>query len=124
MSTNKRISFAERLGRWAGRFWRGYVRQERRAAGWLAARGLPVGGAKALLWSVKLILLGVLLYAAFWLAVLLLFAVAVAWAAQHGAWGQAQADEEPEWRYGHEGFGLYDKDEWRLDGGDPDDCTE
>lgn len=93
MSKEPRISNAERLGRWAGRFWRGYVRQERRAAGWLVARGLPVGGAKALLWSVKLILLGVLLYAAFWLAVLLLFAVTAAWAAANS--GPVEEDEFP-----------------------------
>ena len=77
MGTKTRISNAERFGRWAGGMWRGGVRRERRLAGRLVARGLPPGAATALLWLVKLAVLGVLLYAAFWLALLLVFAVAL-----------------------------------------------
>ncbi|MEB1611144.1 hypothetical protein FHT08_000626 [Xanthomonas campestris] len=85
MNTKNRISTAERLGRRLGGMWRGYVRRERQVAGWLMAHGVPAGAATALLWVVKLAVLGVLLYAAFWLALLLVFAVVAAWVAGNGA---------------------------------------
>ncbi|VFR31992.1 hypothetical protein ANK1_4052 [plant metagenome] len=94
MSTKNRISNAERLGRWLGGLWRGYVRRERRTAGWLVARGVPAGGATVLLWIVKLAVLGVLLYAAFWLALLLVFAVAASWVAS-----QNRSEEEFELQF-------------------------
>lgn len=71
MNTTTRISTAERLGRSFGRGWRAYARGERRASSWLVYRGVPVVGATVLLWVVKLAVLGVLLYSAFWLALLL-----------------------------------------------------
>ena len=80
MNTTARISTAERLGRSFGRGWRAYVRVERRVLNWLAFKGMPVAGATALLWVVKLCMLGVLLYTTFWLALLLLIVVAVGWA--------------------------------------------
>jgi hypothetical protein len=85
MKPSAQTSFAERLGQMLGRMWRGYVRQERKANGWLVERSIPAVGATALLWIIKLVVLGVLLYVAFWLALLLVFAVAAAWAVQHGA---------------------------------------
>ena len=75
MNTTTRISTAERLGRSIGRGWRGYLRREQRVARWLVTLGVPVGGAAAVLWIVKLAVLGVLLYSVFWLALLLVFAV-------------------------------------------------
>ena len=106
-----------RLGRRAGRAWRGYLRREQRVAGWLVARGVPAGAATAVLWLFKLAVLGLLLYTASWLALLLVFAVVAAWL----AWNVDSDDEcQPEWREGHGGFGLYDKNEWRHDTGDPD----
>ena len=47
MNTTTRSSTAERLGRWLGRGWRGYVRRERRVAAWLASAGVPTGVATA-----------------------------------------------------------------------------
>jgi len=85
MKSSAQTSFAERLGQMLGRMWRGYVRQERKANGWLVERGIPAVGATALLWIIKLVVLGVLLYVAFWLALLLVCAVAAAWAVQQGA---------------------------------------
>lgn len=109
---------AERTARWLGRTWRGFVRQEARATQWLAGRGLPVGVSRSLFWIVKLIVFAVLLYVTFWLALLLAFALIAAWLARN-----ADLDEEkqPELRDGHSGVGLYDKDDWRIDMGDPDD---
>lgn len=91
MNTKTRPGNAERLGRWLGGLWRGSMRRERQAAGWLAAQGVPAGGATALLWIVKLGVFGVLLYAAFWIALLLVFVVAAAWTA-----GQISTDREDE----------------------------
>ena len=91
MNTKSRLGNAERLGRWLGGLWRGFMRQERGVSGWLGARGMPAGGATALLWIVKLAVLGLLLYVAFWLAMLLVFAVVAAWVA-----GQTSPGHEDE----------------------------
>ena len=53
--------WSHRLGRGAGRAWRGYLRREQRVAGWLVTRGVPAGAATAVLWVVKLAVLGALL---------------------------------------------------------------
>ena len=70
MNTTTRISIAERLGRSVGCGWRAYARGERRTSNWLVSKGVPATGAAALLWVVKLVSVGLLFYAAFWLAVL------------------------------------------------------
>lgn len=80
MNTTTRISTAERLGRTAGRGWRAYARGERRVSHWLTSNGMPVSGASAFVWAVKLVLLGTLFYIAFWLALLFILAVAAGWA--------------------------------------------
>jgi hypothetical protein len=58
-----------------------------------------------LFWIVKLVVFGVLLYSAFWLALLLAFALITAWLVR-----DADPDEEkqPELRDGHSSVGLYD----------------
>jgi len=81
MNTTTRITTAERFGRWLGRGWRGYVRGERRVSAVLVAKGVPVAVAVALMWMVKLAVLGVLLYVAFWLVLLIFFMVGVGWVA-------------------------------------------
>jgi len=92
------------------RLWSGFVRLDRNACGWLVAQGLPAGLAKTILWVVKLAVLGVLLYSAFWLALLLVFADA----------DESSDDDEPQWRNGLDGYGLY-RGEVRIDGGSADD---
>lgn len=79
MKPSAQTSFAERLGQALGRMWRAYMRQERKVNGWLVAQGLPAGVSKVLLLAIKLVALGVLVYVAFWLVLLLVFAVAAAW---------------------------------------------
>jgi len=82
----------------------------------LIAKDIPVAVAATLVWVVKLAVLGVLLYVAFWIALLLIFAIAGAWAARNTEW----EEPEPEWRNGHAGFGLYTQDEYhRIDPHDP-----
>ena len=93
MSTTTRISTAERLGQALGRGWRAYVRGERRASNWLVSKGVPVAGATVLLWLVKLVVLGVLLYSAFWLALLVAFSVVAAWAARGSAYDEYEEGE-------------------------------
>ena len=73
--------FALRLGRAAGRSARWLKHRERQAIGWLVAEGLPAPVAAALLWIVKLVVVAGLLYTAFWLALLVTFAIIAAWAA-------------------------------------------
>jgi len=113
MKTTAQTTFAERAGRTLGQLWKGYVRLERRANGWLVMRSVPAGVATAALWIVKLAVLGALLYSAFWLALLLAFAVTAAWLVQHD--DPDQEEPQPEWREGPNGFGLYDKSDWRID---------
>jgi len=93
MSTTTRIGIAERLGRGFGRGWRTCVRGERRLSNWLASKGVPMAGVTALLWVVKLVALGLLLYAAFWFAVVLLGVVVAGWAAA------ANTPDEEEWPF-------------------------
>lgn len=112
MSTRTRISNAERFGCWLGRGWRAYVRRERRVSGWLVAQGVPTPAVAVLIWGVKLAVLAVLLYTAFWLALVLIFGVVISRVASN-----AEVDEtsEPEWKNGPAGFGLYTHDGYRID---------
>jgi hypothetical protein len=97
MKTSAQTTFAERAGRTLGRMWRGFAHLDRKACGWLVEQGLPVGAAKALLWIVKLVVLGMLLYAALWLAFLILVAMVAAWLAR-----SAGPDEPEEWAIGEQ----------------------
>ena len=93
MSTTTRISTAERLGRSVGRGWRAYARGEQRLSSWLASKGMPLAGATVLLWGVKLAALGILLYAAFWIALVLLALVVAGWVAA------VNTPDEEEWPF-------------------------
>ena len=95
MKTAAQTTFAERLGRTLGRAWRSCARLDRRAQGWLLARGWAPGIAKAALLAVKLAAIGVLLYTAFWLALLIMFTVFAGWTARNAAPGEAE-----EWAIG------------------------
>jgi hypothetical protein len=88
---------------------------DREANGWLLAQGLAPGVAKAALLVAKLVAVGLLVYAAFWLALLLLFLVAAAWTVRSADWDD---EPEPEWRTSADGFGLY-RGDVRIDIGDP-----
>lgn len=96
MKPSAQSTFAERAGRTLGRMWRAYMRQERKVSGWLVAQGVPARLASAMLVVVKLVVLGVLLYAAFWLALLLMFVAAAAWAVRDSD------HESEEWAVGEQ----------------------
>ncbi|CAE6775313.1 hypothetical protein CFBP6600_22470 [Xanthomonas arboricola pv. corylina] len=95
MNTTTRISTAERLGRSVGRGWRAYARGERRLSSWLASKGVPVVGAALALWVVKLAVLGLLLYVAFWFAVVVLGVMVAGWAMDQ----QHPAEDDYELQY-------------------------
>lgn len=84
MNSVSHNSIAERFGRWLGRSWCGYAYRERKVLQWLASKGLPQIAVFALLWAIKLVVLGVLAYFVFWLALLLVFAVVSSWAVGQG----------------------------------------
>src|SRR5690606_38525498 len=88
-----------------------------RVASWLVTRGVPAGAATVVLWIVKLAVLGMLLYTVSWLVLLLAFAVVTAWLVRNA---DEDDEKQPELRDGHSSVGLYDKDDWRIDMGDPD----
>ncbi|WP_175927473.1 DUF3742 family protein [Burkholderia cepacia] len=111
--------WAQRAGQIAGRAWRGYARREQQLIGALTAQGMPARLASTALWVVKLAVLGLLLYLAFWLTLLFAFAVVAAWVARNTDWDYYD-DDKPEWRTGAAGFGLY-RGEVRIDGGSVDD---
>lgn len=121
MNTTTRISTAERLGRSVGRGWRAYARSERRLSNWLVSKGVPVVGAALALWVVKLAVLGLLLYFAFWLAVLLLLGVAAAWMVGNSATKDDRWAQQDELRNGEAGFGLYSSTGQRVDPHNPND---
>lgn len=120
MATATRISTAERLGRWLGEAWHGTVHLDRRAHGWLLASGWAPGAAKTVLLVVKLVILGALAYVAFWLTLLLAVIALAARQISNSAAKDSEDESSPVWRDGYAGFGLYDKNEWRHDIGDPD----
>lgn len=88
-------TFAERAGRTLGRMWRGLVRLDRKAHGRLAALGWAPGRAGAALLVLKLVLLGVLAYTAFWLALLLALVGFAAWTAR-----SSEGAKTEEWAIG------------------------
>jgi hypothetical protein len=113
MKTTVHTTAAERIGRGLGRAWLGIRRQEARVAQHLVRRGLSPGVATLILWAVKLFVLGVLFYVAFWVAVCAVFLIAAAWIAPHVDY---EAIVDPgEWRYGYAGFGLYNREGIRVD---------
>ncbi|KSQ24969.1 DUF3742 family protein [Pseudomonas aeruginosa] len=73
------------MGQMLGRLWRGCLCHERTVNNWLAAQGLPAGVAKGVSLLIKLAALGVVLYVASWLVLLLMFAAAAVWAMRNGA---------------------------------------
>ncbi|AVR87230.1 DUF3742 family protein [Thauera aromatica] len=120
MKTAAQTTFAQYLGRTLGRAWRNCVRLDRRAHGRLLTRGWAPGAAKTVLLVVKLAAIGILLYTAFWLALLLVFALAGAWILLNDN-GSYDEEQKTEWRYGPAGYGLYTSNDQRIDPHDPDD---
>ncbi|WP_308142783.1 DUF3742 family protein [Burkholderia pseudomallei] len=107
MRTTAHPTVAERVGRGLGRAWLAIRRQEARIAQHFVHQGLSRGVATIILWGVKLLVLGVLLYVAFWLTLVAIAVLAAVWLAQHVDHDSAQG----EWRNGQEGYGYYENGE-------------
>lgn len=107
MKPSAQTSFAERVGRTLGRMWWGFVRLERKAHGRLVAQGWAPDVARGVSLIVKLAAFGVLIYVAFWLALLTMFTVFAGWTARNAAPGEAE-----EWAIGdqadHKRSAFYD----------------
>jgi hypothetical protein len=103
---------AEHAGAAIGRTWWRWLRQERRLIDWLVSKGLPARTAKMLLWIVKLVAFGALLYAVFWLALLIALAIVATWSARN----VPHSEKAGEWRNGPDGYGYYE-DRTRTDYG-------
>lgn len=106
---------AYRLGRGARSAARSWARCEHHLADWLVANGVAPSAAQLLLSGVKFAALGAFFYVMSWLAALAAFVIAAAWVAANTA---DVREEEPEWRMGWSGYGLY-RGEDRIDPGDP-----
>lgn len=119
MKPSAQTSSADRLGQMLGRMWRGYLRQEQRVSGWLVEHGVPAGGTAVLLWIVKLMVLGVLLYVAFWFVLLLVFALLAARGLAQNAQDEDLWAQKDELRHGEAGYGLYSSSGQRIDPHDP-----
>lgn len=91
-----------RFGRAARRALHGYSRSEHQMAGWLVSNGLSAGPSWGVVWAVRFAVAGVLLYAAFWLAIVLLIALVAAW---HGL--NRRADDGDDW-----GFPTWEELRW------------
>ncbi|MCL1861225.1 MAG: DUF3742 family protein [Proteobacteria bacterium] len=116
-TTTKHLPVAKltRLVRWFGETW---ARAEHKATCVLVARGATPQAAKAVAWAVKLVLIGVLLFVAFWLAL----AVGILFIASPGGEKRVFDDSDdaddalrafPHWKHGCEGYGMYDAFGWR-----------
>ena len=98
----ERTTRAARFGRWLGHRWRGILSFEKNSLLWLQRVGVPINVAKIFGWILKAVILGALLYAAFWVALLTITIIVV------GS-GLFDCDEDfPEWRSGPEGYGYYE----------------
>ncbi|GFE79144.1 hypothetical protein GCM10011487_11440 [Steroidobacter agaridevorans] len=93
MNTYASKTRGERMGRWFGTAWRWAVRQDVRATRWMLDRGVPRKVAVSSLWVLKLGVVAALLYAAFWLA-LVIAAVLILVASASNA---AQDSDQPKW---------------------------
>jgi hypothetical protein len=120
IKTLTQASCAERLGRALGWTCRGFMRLEQKTKGWLAAHGMNAALVTGILWALRLVLLGFVLYGAFWVALLLAFAYIGAWIARNDD-GSYDEEHESKWEYGPAGYGLYSYDGFRIDPHDPDD---
>ena len=80
-----------------------------------------MAGVAVLLWVVKLVALGLLFYAAFWLALMLLLGIAAAWMVSNSATNDDRWAQADELRNGDAGFGLYSSSSQRIDPHDPND---
>ncbi|UYC11823.1 DUF3742 family protein [Xanthomonas sp. CFBP 8445] len=118
-TAQSRTPLSRRAGRASARTWRWLLARNAQFTGWLIAAGAPAIVAKAIGACALLLVIGVLLYVAFWLGTLVLAVIAALWLI--GRVDLDDHEEEPRWRDGVAGFGLY-RGEVRIDPGEQDDA--
>ncbi|WP_372156716.1 DUF3742 family protein [Xanthomonas campestris pv. fici] len=118
-TSQPKTPLSRRAGRAVGRAWRWLTFRNKQFTERLVAAGAPAGLAKGVGALVLLLVIDVLLYAAFWLAAAVLILALGFWLAANAADALEEEDEPPQWRNGLLGFGLYDKDGVRIDPYDP-----
>lgn len=91
-----KVGKAQQTGAAWGRAWQRWLRQEKRLIAWGTTQGVPAALTQTLLWVVKLFLIGALLYVAFWIVLLLVFAMVAAFAAKNQDWEEAGEQSEVE----------------------------
>lgn len=88
---------AWKLGQWLGNGYRAFLRQEARFMAWLAGHGVPVKVARILPWAFRIVVVLVLLYLAFWLALVFLGIAVLAHAG-----GGTGVDQDDDWPIGEQ----------------------
>ncbi|MCC4589683.1 DUF3742 family protein [Xanthomonas campestris pv. cannae] len=117
-NSQSRTPLSRRAGRAAVRAWRWLLGRNSQFTGWLIGAGVPASVAKAVGVCALLLVVGVLLYGAFWLGTMVLAVIAALWLI--GRIDGFDATPEPEWKDGWEGYGLY-RGEMRIDPGEQED---
>ncbi|PPV05146.1 DUF3742 family protein [Xanthomonas axonopodis pv. vasculorum] len=117
-ASHSKPTLSRKAGRATARTWRWLVQRDRQCIQWMSAAGAPHAIARVLSWCIKLLVLVLLLYTAVWIAVLLVALVFASWIAANAM--RHPDDEQPQWKNGLLGFGLYDRDGFRIDPHDPD----
>lgn len=118
MKTATTMTLAERFGYSLGRIGRQLMGLQNRAIDWLNGVGAPPLVGWILSISLVASSLVVLLYFVFWLTLFFVVSFVVAW-----LFLNQHLDDEvlPKLRDGHSGIGWYNKDNLRVDMGEPDD---
>lgn len=108
--------FAHRVGYRLGSLLRAYTRRETLIVKWLEVRGVPSAITATMIWIVKLLLLGALLYFTFWAALFYAILVFVGVLQSRGLIFPDAMKNDDGWRHGASGYGDYSGD-FRVDAG-------
>lgn len=114
-TSQPKIPLSRRAGRATGRAWRWLTFRNKQFTERLVAAGASASLAKGVGAFVLLLVVGVLLYAAFWLGAVVVTAMAVSWVVTRI--DVLDTTEEARWRDGVAGYGLY-RGEVRIDPGE------
>jgi hypothetical protein len=109
----------EHAGARLGRVWRALRTREKQLIRWLVVRGCPAAVAYSLIWIIRFAIFGLMLYTSVIVALIVLAALIIGNLVSRASLSNRY--EEPEWRYGLLGFGLYERDGTRVDPHDPND---
>lgn len=131
MNNVDKMTAAERAGQTVGRWLKSVIRLESALLRRVAAFGIPHWLVLTLKWVVRLTLAMGFLYVAF-LPVLVVLMLSLLcnkasnfveedWEDIHDDMEREQKAHEPQWRYGHSGWGLYSQDDHVLDVNDEND---